>query len=508
MEAQRQIEAAREQLRTGHYDRAIGTLSGCDEWPAPFAERGLLLRAEIAVRRDAVSALELLARVNDLFHSDEGRFGYYIASSKAYAQCRNFEAARDMLDAAAQLATRLDDDALAHVAYHRSRLRWLSQEFDPDSPDMRTAVGASDIGLRFEALAVRSWMHAGREDFVAQVRDLRASVDLAAAHLEHCDYRALGRTLHALLRLALELGDDEAVAAAERVFNEIAWTADLREEQFLSMRALAWHAFLRGESARAQWLFRDSKEIAPNDAWRVMAHVDRAYVARMARNDAWATDELYQAHAYARNVVWSNTFGEERQALVTLSILFANVDMALAQHYVSTYIRLGTESMDPSLTLVSDRRAQAYRQYASGHVQRVLGNGTLAARSFESAYRIFSEIGYHFRAALAAEALAGLTSQDHWQERAREHAAYFPHSKLSEGHRHEPRQAAGGLAQLSPLHQRLALALAEGLDTAELSRRFSRSEFTIRREADAVMRQLNVHSRHELRALLDRDSQA
>ena len=122
---------------------------------------------------------------------------------------------------------------------------------------------------------------------------------------------------------------------------------------------------MRGDSARAQWLFRDAKEVAPSDAWRVWSHVDRAYVAQMNHNEAWARDELMQAQAQARSVVWAATTGEERQALVMLAVQFATVDMGQAQRYVSTYRRLGKDSVDPTLALAHDKRIAGFAQYAS-----------------------------------------------------------------------------------------------------------------------------------------------
>jgi DNA-binding NarL/FixJ family response regulator len=499
MPMEHELERAREYVLTGHYGRAIELLADCEDWEAPFNERALLLRAEIAVRRDPVAALELLARIHDLFVTTEGRFGYYLASGKAYAHSRNPGAAGDMYAAAAAIVADGYEAGAAELSYQLARLQWLNHEYQPESPDLARAIAAEDPGLRCQALAVRAWMYAGLGRYGAQLADLVAAIDVADEHLARCDVRAVGRILHALFRSALELGDVAATAAGERVYDRIAWTDDTREEQFLVVRALAWNAFLCGESAKAQWLFRDSKEVAPSDAWKVMAHVDRSFVARFNGNDAWSADELFEAHALARTVVWSETRGEERQALSMLAILFAPVDMAQAQHYVSTYIRLGFDNIDASLGITQDRRADAFSLYASGRVQQMLGNGASAKRTLEAAYEIFIDAGYDFRAALVAEALADLTQDREWTTRAREHAARFPQSALP-GYLASPvAERDGPGAGLSPLHRKLAAALCEGLDAAQLSRRFSRSEFTIRREIQSLYDGLDVRNLSELR---------
>jgi tetratricopeptide (TPR) repeat protein len=494
-----ELGRAREYVLGGHYARAVDLLVDCEDWPAPLNERAILLRAEVALRRDPVSALELLARVSDLFVTPEGRFGYYLASGKAYAHSRNTDAAGDMFDAAAAVVAEGFADGAPELAYQRARLQWLRHEYDPASADLARAIASDDPGLRSEALAVRSWMHAGLGDYRAQLVDLVAATAIAEDHLERCDVRAVARIVHALFRVALELGDPEASDAGVRVFERIDWTEDLREDHFLVLRALAWDAFLRGHSARAQWLLRDSKEVAPSDAWKVMAHVDRAFVARLNGNEAWATDEFFEAHALARTVAWSETRGEERQVLTMLAILFASVDMAQAQHYVSTYVRLGVENVDASLGITQDRRAEGFQLYAQGRVQQVLGNAVTAKKALETAYEIFEAAGYHFRASLVADSLADLTQDKQWTARAMRHAERFPQSALF-SHLAQPATVGEGASStLSPLHRRLAIALCDGLDVAALSRMFSRSEFTMRREIGTLYDALDVKNVSGLR---------
>lgn len=274
--------------------------------------------------------------------------------------------------------------------------------------------------------------------------------------------------------------------------------------QFQCVRTHAWDAFLRGDSARAQWLFRDSKAMAPNDAWRVWAHVDRAYVARMNGNEAWAIEELAQAEELARGVVWSQTVDEERIVLVTLAALLASSDRARAQRYVSTYVRLGTQNVDPSLAIAHDPRVEGFQQYALGRVHEVLGNAEAASAAYEAAYQIFSRAQHHFRAALAALGLSEVTASPQWIERARDHAAHYPNSAFNAYlSRSIERPEAGWNGALTPFQRQLALALCSGLEMPALSQRFSRSEATMRREVRSLYERLSVHSRRQLRELLE-----
>jgi tetratricopeptide (TPR) repeat protein len=503
MAPKQQLNEARELLRTGRYEAALARLVEYEGWPSPQLEQAHLLRAEVLLSRDPVDALELLARSSDVLRNDETRFDYFVLSARAYAAARNFDGADEML-ALAQSAAENDPSRHAKLAYQRTRMRFMRGDFDPNDQNFATALATSDPSLRINATIVRGWMHAGLGNYRAQIVDTRSALALAREYPEKVDYFGMGRTLHALIRLACELGDDEAADDARDLYESIEWPSELADAQFLCLRALAWDAFMRGDSARAQWLLRDAKEVAPSDAWRVMSHVDRAYVARMNHNEPWARDELMQAQAQAREVVWPATADEERQALVTMAVLFAPVDMGQAQRYVSTYLRLGKDSVDPTLAIAHDKRAVGYAQYASGCVNQVIGNSESATIAFEAAYKIFDEAEHHFRAALAAQGLAEVTGGTVWVERARQHAGAFPKSAFYKYLTDRiSKKATPWIEGLSPMQRQLALSLCEGLDNQQLSRRFSRSEFTIKREVQALYDLFNVRSRNALRGVLE-----
>jgi tetratricopeptide (TPR) repeat protein/DNA-binding CsgD family transcriptional regulator len=504
MAQQQQLDEARELLRTGRYEAASACLAGFEGWPSPQHERAHLLRAEILLFIDPVDTLEALARSSDLLRDNAGtKYDYYLLSGRAYASITNFDGAREMLALAEGVAEK-DPTLLAALAHQRLRLRYMQGDFDPADPDFTTALADPDPGSRSRTLVVRSWMYAGQGNYRAQITDLRAALKLARENPTRMEYHTTARAVQSLLRVASDIGDNEACDDARELYESFEWSPDMADLQFLCLRAMAWDAFMRGDSARAQWLFRDAKEIASTDAWRVWSHVDRADVARMNRNEPWARDELLQAQALARDVVWATTNGEERQGLVKLAVLFAPVDMGQAQRFVSTYVRLGTEAVDPALAYTHDRRTAGYSAYASGCVNQVLGNRESAIASFEAAYTVFDEAEHHFRAALAAQGLAEITGAAVWIERARTHAAAFPKSAfyrfLTE---RISRKATPWIEGLTPMQRQLALSLCEGLDTTQLSRRFSRSEFTIKREVQGLYEMFNVRTRNALRDKLE-----
>ena len=493
------LESALELHLRARREDALERLSGCEDWPQDQSERGLLLRAQVLTFRDPIMGLQELAAHSDAFSSIQGKFGYFIASARAYTNSRNFDGAAEMLDAAEELLAGQQDPLAPQLALHRMRLLWSTKNYEPHNDLFAIALRASDPAIRFSAKVVQAWMYAGLEDYRSQLHELRAALQLFEEHGYRCDLTMVGVALHALLELAFELGDRDGVSAGETVYDALEWTPDLQTYRFLCVRSLAWQGFLEGESARAQWLFKDSKDLAPTVPWQVMAHVDRAYVARINGNEAWATEELYQAHNLARTVQWGATMGEERIALISLAVLFAPIEMAQAQRYVSTYIQLGAQGIDPTLGAWHQRRTQALEKFASGQVQAVLGNRKSAVKNLEAAYQVFSQIQHEFRAALAAQALYDLTSDDTWKRMAQAHAACFPNSALCKGISAGQAAAGPALSMFSNLQRQLALALAEGLGIEELSRRFSRSEFTLRKQIDTIYEALGVRGPLALR---------
>ncbi len=155
------------------------------------------------------------------------------------------------------------------------------------------------------------------------------------------------------------------------------------------------------------------------------------------------------------------------------------------------------------LSLAQDRRAIGFEKYALGRVQQVLGNEGMALKALEAAYEIFEAAEYHFRAALAATAIFEGTADARWKEKALRHAAVFPHSPISAMlQSHSEPTIAPLLRSLTPMQRQLTFALSEGLELAELSRRFSRSAYTLNKQVEVVFTHLGVTNRRALRNAL------
>src|ERR1700733_7274297 len=489
---------ARVALRSALYDAALELLAGCEDWPSTFSEEAVLLKAETMGRRDPVGAVSYLTTVEDLFPSAPGQFHFAVQLGRAHASVRAFSQAESRY---------ADARALMHavpagpetMAYHDLRMRWLRRECDLSAPEAALAVLHPDPSIAASAYSFRAFLHLANGDSASHIADLKRAVEFATTPApEPVDVLTLATSIHALAQFAFETADGEAMAAARRASEALPWTPDVQVQHFTTIRAFGWDAFMRGRAAEAQWSFKDARTLASHASWRVMAHIDRAYVARMSGNDFWAAEELAQADAVAYDIRWGATHGEERQLLVMLAVLHAGTDAPRAQRYASMYSQIGTESIDPVFASHKDPRAEAFAKYAEGRIEQTLGRTAAAVAALSAAYAIFDSAAYHFRATLAATALAELAGDARWTEAANRHAGAYPDCPLAVHAQESVAREEAMPAQLSPLQRQIARAIFTGADAAELSRRFSRSLFTIERQISIVLAAFGVTSRSAL----------
>lgn len=492
------LDEARTALAEARWDAVLDHLRGCEDWPVDIAEHAVLVKADTLIRRDAAAALAWLAATQDIVATDLGRFNRELLTGRAYANVRSFDAAAARFERARMLLDTVPDGA-PRLAYQTARLRLYRREAQPTDADVTLALTDPDPSGRAAAYNIRSWTHASNGNFRGQIADLRTSLEVAESVDYRCDVGVLGINVFTLARIAFEVADSAAMDVARKAFERIRWTDDVRVDRFQTLRALGLDSFMRGESAKAQWLFRDASAIAPSPAWQALAHLDRAYVARIGKNEAWALDEIYEAIRLAQTVQWGQTVGEERYALVLLAVLLAPVDAAEAQRYAATFSMLGTESVNPTLAMSRDQRSAGWEKYALGQIEQTLGSRDMAAVALKGAYEIFAPIEHHYMGMLIASALSEITGDSSWTQKANEHMAKYPGCPVAVKTVAEATPADIVLDALSPLQRQIARAHWSGLDLDELSRRFSRSLYTIERHLGEVYAAFGVASASALR---------
>jgi len=489
---------ARKALAEARWDDALELLEGCEAWPIDVAEHAVLVKADTLTRRDAGNALAWLSSTDDVVESDEAHFQRELLTGRAYANARNFDSAAAGFERARRYVDRVANGP-ARLAYHLARLRWFRRTGSAEGPDIALAITDPDPSGRVAAYAIRGWLHASAGNFAGQIADFRTAIDIVLESNHACDVGTVATIVHALARVAFETADLEGVEAARRAYDYLRWTPCVGVERFQTVRILGMNDYVRGNLVGAQWLLRDATHFAPSPAWQALAHLDRAMVAQFAGNDPWALDEIETAAKLADGVPWGELFGEERFALVGLAVMLAPIDISRAQRIAATFSRVGFQNLAPVHGIINDVRAVGYEKYAFGKIEQTLGHRDAAAASLIEAYNIFAIINYHFQSMLCAQALAEVTGDDLWLERARGHVAHYPgsqHMRAGEPNV-KPRDAV--VDGLTPFQLRLARAHWAGLDVAQLSRQFSRSAYTIEHQIEAIYEAFDVHSASGLR---------
>jgi len=492
------LNAARVAYADARYDDALAGLDGCEDWPIALAEFAVLLKAETLLRRDNAAALAWLAATNDLVATGEATFQRELLTARALGNVRNFNGAEERINRARALLEHVPGGA-PKVAFQTARLKWFRREATPGDEDIALALTDPDPAARAAAFSVRAWSHAALGDYRAQIADLSEALRVAASAGYRCDVATLGTIVHSLARIAFEIADAEGMAVARAAYEGIRWTSDVRVHQFQTLRALGLDAFMRGEVARAQWLFRDASAVAPTPPFVALAHLDRSFVARIMHNEAWALDELDEAVRIARGVAWGQTFGEERIALVALATLLAPTNAAEAQRHAATYSMLGVESVSPMFALSQEKRAVAAETFALARIDQTLGNTESAERGCREAYAVYEPIEHHYQAMLIATTLKELTGDPHWTERALLHASHYPGCPIGNTTRQSNDRVDPVYQALTPLQRQIARAHWSGADAAALSAQFSRSRYTVEHQLAAIYDAFGVDAAGTLR---------
>jgi hypothetical protein len=492
------VRDARLAVRAAWYDAALSLTSGCEDWPEPYAEQAILVKAEVLGRTDQVAALEYLAGVDDLFVSDEGRFGRALAVAQAHYRLNDFDAGDACYVSARALAVAVPNGEQT-LAYHLLRRGYLRREGDLAAPEFAIAFSHPDPNYIALTHNIRGWYHAIAGDFLGQIVECRAALAVQPSGGEPLDAHLRARTIYTLAVVAFETADGQGVTVARTAADALAWTPHLATEQFGALRFFGWDAFMRGQPGQAQWAFKDARTVAPSVPWQVMAHLDRAYVARIARNEAWSLDELAEADRLARDVRWESAVGEERAVLPVLATLLARVDAVRAQRYAAIYGSIGgADALDPMLSMAKDPRSWAFVRYAQGLIDLTQGRADVAIPAITSAYDKFAAVGYEFRSTLAAGMLFEATGEQRWRDASISHAKRYPNCPLATFADDVVAREAAMPKALSPFQRQLARALVGGAELAELSKRFSRSLYTIERQVSEVYAAFDVRSRGEL----------
>ena len=200
----------------------------------------------------------------------------------------------------------------------------------------------------------------------------------------------------------------------------------------------------------------------------------------------------------ARSVNWGETTDEERTGLVYAAELLAPLNSSEASTMLLKFNQV-RESLSSAVSLRGDRRFEAGTAYGTGVVQQALGDTSKARHFFESAYYVYEDIGYKWRAARTALRLYQVTHDRVWHEAAQRQIRDYPNSWIAA----DIREASTGIGddgwnRLTPRQREVFNALCEGLTAKRIGERLKCSPNTVRNHIHWVYQAFRVQSQPEL----------
>jgi len=414
---------------------------------------------------------------------------------EAFGRTQDYASADSRLETALSTAEKLRDfELVSEIGYRFVRRHLFEGDPVKARPFLELIRRGRSQAARLNALHAEVFI-LGYEEGVKEQADrlveLLRSVD--SGSLEFLHHRAWAA--HTLAVLARELFLPQAIPEIERHLAG-AWTDDFRANRYQATKALGWAKALQGDYFNAFRHLRQASELAPTDAWKVVAACDRAYLARCLREASWSRQELDVAEETAAKVAWHATLGEERIGLLLLAELFASLDSAKSAMYLAQYRELGT--IKSPLHHRADARLIAFARYSTGVTEIALGNLKRGMAELHEARKVFERFGYGWRVARCLLAEYGVTGNADLLPIASEKMRNYGQSWLAVELRALGEQP--GDVALPPRQKRVFEEVCRGKSTAEIAKTLDRSEYTVNNQLKEIFRAFNVKSRAGLLA--------
>jgi ATP/maltotriose-dependent transcriptional regulator MalT len=343
----------------------------------------------------------------------------------------------------------------------------------------------------------RSWLASAQGRFEEQLDWLQQTCTFVAETPGAYDAYVLAHATQALVHLVREIAAPAAYAFAQHVADTLEWSDDLKEQQFLTLRGLAWASALRGSHERALEYSYAARDLAPTPLWITACYADQAYLARMAGQQTSAGAMLRHSVKSSLAMNW-NTDTEERIALLNLIELAADEDPDGAERLFGVYDAIETP-LAPRLALAQDGRLQAMENYVRATLYAACGRRPEAISLLRDAFPVFQSMKYGWRAAATALLLHSLTDERTWLQNASEAVAEFSESSVA---RDIQRRVAElddtRLESLTRAQRKVFDLLCEGMSDKAIGETLGISPDTVKNHAARVRSTFGVRSRAAL----------
>ena len=422
--------------RAGQFDVAFEAVSHSSS-PASLS---LALRALIRLNRpgDALDHLEAIpVGLKDLGHRERAELE--MLRSTALARCgRSPEAAQAFDETRPYVFSAACPELEAEFYHLEAQSHFLNREFDRCEAVCAQALAPAPAvyGARthFTPLAhtrarvcdLLAAIAASRRIYAAQLSYLKAACyEMAACPVADDGLRAF--MLAYLSMLVRETGDVDDAAYVRTSLESIAPIPELQSHRYAILHSLGWANALRGDHLGAFRDLRAAGEAAPTILLKVRASLDKAYLASELHQTLTAGEEIDYAERLSESVSWETAPAIDLPVLLALAQALASGNPIKGRRLHNQYRRLRKASTTQHAGFF-DERAHVDEIVADAAICRGEGNVKRAILLFETAFEKWKELGYEWRAALAAIELAELGAGPQYAAFARAAAGRRPSS--------------------------------------------------------------------------------
>lgn len=311
--------------------------------------------------------------------------------------------------------------------YASAMLAWTQGRTDDALRDVKTVLAVSEHAptwlrksrpeascspgyWRARAHDLRGLAQAVDEDFSGQAKSIeRAFEEFDAASVQ--DLHVEASMLHNLAVLARDLDDPNLAAFVAARADRVAWNNHTLFFEYEVFKALGWCYAQRGDHLGAFRHLRRSADAAPTIPLRILAILDRGFLARELGETLTATEDIDYAVRLTSQVDWEVVTGAERSALYALASCVASIDAKQARRLWDRFVALKSPVSPFELYTRGNRRERAAQCQAHAAVLVAEGEPQRAVSLLLESLAIWTEVGYVWRQAATAADLAELTGE-------------------------------------------------------------------------------------------------
>ncbi len=491
------LSSAEKAWADARYEELIEASSGSDS-------RLHVLAAHAAIRRRRYDqALEIVSK-----HPHDKTWRSRLSVLERQAAYRSSKDDKALAEFSISVPDNSDAETVGLAKYFSASNAWMIGSLE--SADRLLDEIDESAGRWVEALSLslRGWLDIRRGRFTAASRRFLSALD-ALKYAKPQDAYLRMNVLFGLSWISAETIDMDL---ASRVMNEcttLPLSPELAKWKSLTMTFMAICSELLGIDSGALDYFVRSQSFESTEPFLALSMVEWSAFHKRAGEARSAKLHLERAQTLLSRIDWSTADIEARVILLRLAIELAPYDTPAASSALiqaSSY----TGKRDDTLAFQHDERAQALANYTYGQIALHNGDMHSAAQEIGRAARIWSTIGYRFRAAEAESVLLRLSGPNiatpNLDAARRETPkAWFVieqnspnHFELSIDSKDRPEDIR---SELGPAERKVLDLICAGFTSKEIAAKVGRSPSTVRNQTIRIFRAFGISDRKLLAQL-------